>query len=57
MRDLSGAADQIKFARGSGLQEEAERHLAATRALIEALETRLRAAAPANGATAGGQAA
>jgi hypothetical protein len=57
MRDLSGAADQIKFARGSGLQEEAERHLAATRALIEALETRLRAAAPANGTTAGGQAA
>jgi hypothetical protein len=47
LRDLSGAADQIKFARGSGLMEEAERHLAATRALIDGLETRLKAAAPA----------
>jgi hypothetical protein len=52
VRDLSGAADQIKFARGSGLLEEAERHLAATRALIETLETRLRAAAPQGGQAA-----
>jgi hypothetical protein len=47
LRDLSGAADQIKFARGRGLVEEAERHLAATRALIDTLETRLKAPAPA----------
>lgn len=46
MRDLSGAADQIKFARGSGLVEESKRHFAATRALIDALETRLAAAMP-----------
>ena len=52
LRDLSGAADQIKFARGSGLVEEAERHLAATRALIEALETRMKAAAAAEGGKA-----
>ena len=47
LRDLTGAADQIKFARGSGLAEEAERHLAATRALVETLEARLRPATPA----------
>jgi hypothetical protein len=47
VRDLTGAADQIKFARGSGLTEEAERHLAATRALIETLESRLKPAPPA----------
>ena len=60
MRDLSGAADQIKFARGSGLQEEAERHIAATRALVDALETRLRPPAPEGGQAAppsGGKAA
>ena len=39
--DLSGAADRIKFARGSGLLDEAERHLAATRAMIDAVEARL----------------
>jgi hypothetical protein len=52
LRDLAGAADQIKFARGSGLGAEAERHLAATRAMISDLEARLTASS-----TAGGQAA
>ncbi|HEY2953698.1 MAG TPA: hypothetical protein VGK89_00440 [Candidatus Eisenbacteria bacterium] len=47
LRDLSGAADRIKFARADGLNQEAERHLSATRALIAALEARLRPAAPA----------
>lgn len=41
LRDLSGAADRIKFARGSGLAEEAERHLQAVRALVDGLEARL----------------
>jgi hypothetical protein len=52
LRDLSGAADQIKFARGRGLLDEAERHLAATRALIETLEARLKAAVPEGGQAA-----
>jgi hypothetical protein len=46
MRDLAQAADQIKFARGQGLAEAAERHLAAVRALVPALEARLRPAEP-----------
>jgi hypothetical protein len=41
LRDLSGAADRIKFARGQAVAEEAERHMAATRSLIEGLEARL----------------
>jgi hypothetical protein len=41
-RDLAAAADQIKFARGEGLTEAAEGHLSAVRALVPALETRLR---------------
>jgi hypothetical protein len=45
LRDLAGAADQIKFARQSGLGDEAERHLAAARALITELEARMRPAA------------
>src|SRR5437870_11328160 len=45
LRDLAGAADHIKFARGSGLGDEAERHLAAARALISELEARMRPAA------------
>ena len=53
LRDLSGAADQIKFAKGSGLTEEAERHLAAARSLVDTVEQRLRPAA----APEGGQAA
>jgi hypothetical protein len=52
LRDLSGAADQIKFARGSGLTEEAERHLAATRALVAAVEARLKPAVPEGGKAA-----
>lgn len=44
MRDLAGAADQVKFARGSGRREEAERHLAMARQMIDALEARLRPA-------------
>jgi hypothetical protein len=46
MRDLAQAADQIKFARGQGLAEAAERHLAAVRALVPALEARLRPTPP-----------
>lgn len=52
LRDLAGAADQIKFARGSGLAEAAERHLSATRATIETVEARLRPAAPSDGRAA-----
>jgi hypothetical protein len=44
VRDVAEAADRIKFARGHGLSQEAERHLAAVRALVPALETRLRPA-------------
>ena len=42
VRDLAEAADRIKFARGSGLADEARRHLAAVRGLVTALEERLR---------------
>jgi hypothetical protein len=53
VRDLAEAADRIKFARGQGLAQEAERHLAAVRALVPALEARLRLAeAPAEGKAA-----
>lgn len=44
IRDLAQAADRIKFARGQGLAEAAEGHLAAVRALVPALEARLRPA-------------
>ena len=44
MRDVAEAADRIKFAKGQGLSQEAERHLAAVRALVPALEARLRPA-------------
>jgi hypothetical protein len=40
-RDLTNAADQVKFARGAGAAEEAQRHLAMVRQLIETVETRL----------------
>ncbi len=46
VRDLAEAADRIKFAKGQGLAREAERHLAAVRALVPALEARLRPAVP-----------
>ncbi len=45
VRDLAEAADRIKFAKGQGLAQEAERHLAAVRALVPALEAKLRPAA------------
>ena len=45
VRDLAEAADRIKFAKGQGLAQEAERHLAAVRALVPALEALLRPAA------------
>ena len=41
MRDLTGAADRIKFARGDGLADEALRHLVGGREMIAALEARL----------------
>jgi hypothetical protein len=44
VRDLAEAADRIKFAKGQGLAREAERHLAAVRALVPAVEARLRPA-------------
>ena len=44
VRDVAEAADRIKFAKGQGLSQEAERHLAAVRALVPALEARLRPA-------------
>jgi hypothetical protein len=54
VRDLAEAADRIKFARGQGLAEEADRLLAGVRALVSALEARLR---PAPRAGAEGKAA
>lgn len=42
MRDLSLAADRIKFARGDGLTDEAMRHLAGSREMITLLEARLK---------------
>jgi hypothetical protein len=42
MRDLTAAADQVKFARGASQTEEAERHLRSARQLIDMLEQRLR---------------
>jgi hypothetical protein len=41
LKDLSTAADQIKFARGDGQAAEAERHAGAVRELIAGLEARL----------------
>lgn len=46
VRDLAEAADRVKFAKGQGLVPEAERHLAVARALVPALEAKLRPAAP-----------
>jgi hypothetical protein len=47
VRDLAEAADRVKFAKGQGLVPEAERHLASVRALVPALEAKLRPAPPA----------
>jgi hypothetical protein len=44
VRDLAEAADRIKFAKGQGLAQEAERHLAAVRAFVPVLEAKLRPA-------------
>jgi len=41
LRDLTGAADLVKFARGSGEERIAERHLAAVRSMVMSLEARL----------------
>jgi hypothetical protein len=46
VRDLAEAADRIKFAKGEGFEQEAERHLGAVRALVLALEARLEPKAP-----------
>lgn len=42
VRDLAGAADRVKFARGAGLEDEARRHLESARALVRGIEDRLR---------------
>jgi hypothetical protein len=42
MRELSTAADQIKFAKGTGQHEQAERHVQNVRDLLAGLEARLR---------------
>jgi hypothetical protein len=42
MRDVAGAADRVKFARGTALGEEAARHLASVRSLVTEVERRLR---------------
>jgi hypothetical protein len=46
VRDLAEAADRVKFARAEGLVPEAERHLASVKALVAALEAKLRPAPP-----------
>jgi hypothetical protein len=40
LKELAGAADQIKFARGEGQSEEAARHVRVVRELITGLEAR-----------------
>lgn len=41
-RDLATAADHVKFARGSAVFDEARRHLAGARGIVDALEAHLR---------------
>ncbi len=41
VRELVSAADQVKFARAGAPREEAQRHLAAARGVVAALEARL----------------
>jgi hypothetical protein len=53
LRELTGAADRVKFAREASPAEEAARHLAVARGCVERLEAALRPPAP----EAGGQAA
>lgn len=45
MRDLMGAADWVKFARGSAQVEAAQRHLASVRGIVAAVEETLQAQA------------
>lgn len=45
MRDLMGAADWVKFARGGAHAEVAQRHLAAVRGIVAAVEETLQAQA------------
>lgn len=45
MRDLMGAADWVKFARGSAQVEAAQRHLASVRGIVAAVEETLHAQA------------
>jgi len=59
VRDVSGAADQIKFARGQGARAMAEDHLRSVRRMVDRLENALRpqpvtlpAAVPASAAKA-----
>jgi hypothetical protein len=52
IRELAQAADQIKFARGQGLVEAAQRHLAAVRSMVPTLEARLRPETPEEGKAA-----
>lgn len=44
-REMCGAADQVKFARGGAVVEEGRRHLTAARSLVSTLESRMQAAA------------
>ena len=53
LRDLAEAADRVKFAKGPGQRQEAERHRDAVRALVGTLEARLRPVAPAPGEAIG----
>jgi len=46
LRELAGAADQVKFARAGTQAEEARRHLEAARSLVRQLEERLRPTPP-----------
>jgi hypothetical protein len=41
VRDLTTAADRVKFARGRGLQDEARRHLREARSAVQTVEQRL----------------
>jgi hypothetical protein len=52
VKDLAGAADLVKFARGAALVQETERHLAAVRDWIGQLEARLRPAVSKQGEAA-----
>jgi hypothetical protein len=52
VRDLSGAADRVKFARGAGLEDEARRHLAGVRQLVLGLEQKLEPPTPTEGKAA-----